>query len=965
MELKSHGKCLVFCALLIFMGCLTVVNASEISDNTTNVVYDDIQSIDTQEQYTQEIIKTEDVMEKKVSKKESSTENVKMANQVTVNSYQQLLEEVENAKKSTQKTYTINLNPGNYDVTNQIRWDNSTGTSKKLIINGNNNVISGKNSYTFINVTSDNTLELNNITLKNFKTAIYSNKGKISLTNCTLTNNTVSLTNNTVSNGGSAIYSSYCNVSLYNSTLTNNTGKTYGGAIYSDHGNVLLYNSSLSGNTAKYDGGAIHSRVGNVSLYNSTLTGNTANGGGGGAIYSSDGNVLLYNSTLMGNSGAAIYSFSGNVLLYNSTLSGNTAKNGGAIYSFSGNVLLYNSTLSGNTANGGGGGAIDSYRGNVSLYNSTLSGNTANYGGGAIRSILDTVLLYNSTANVLLYNSTLSGNTAKYGGAIASISGNVSLYNSTLSGNTANSSGGAIYSNCSKLICTNAVMENNHANYRGGAIYYASNDTLNDKKIIFLNNSAKEGNNIYHYNPKTRIDLNDTMGVYRDTISITGKLVDNDNNKGISDQYVKYDVDGIKGRSKTNYNGIFNISLRLNGTGVKKVFVEFEGRDYYLPSNVTKTLSKYQIIVSQSRIDLNDTMGVYRDTISITGKLVDNDNNKGISDQYVKYDVDGIKGRSYANNGVFSISLRLNSTGVKKVFVEFEGNNYYLPSNVTKKLTVSKRSTIIKVDEVVKSVGAVTIKGRLTDSTDTKLRNTNIYVTLNGKTQHLLADVDGVFVANFTVSKTGLNDLSIIYKGNKNYEGTEYTSSLDLVSQDDAVITFFNIEPATYHNVTKVNGKVTDNDGNTCAGTVVSVIINNETVDVTTNSKGQFTISYLTKNAGINNVTTVYEKCQTPLKTFMVNKRTTQLILNQTKDAKQEQTVTITGQLLDQFDVKLRNANIYIKVNTQTYHVMTNNEGIYTLDYTTEIKGLNNVTVTYKGNPNYEKTTQKTSFQVN
>ncbi|MBE6485879.1 MAG: hypothetical protein E7Z85_03445 [Methanosphaera stadtmanae] len=114
-------------------------------------------------------------------------------------------------------------------MTNTILWDN-TGTSKKLIINGNNNVISGKNKYSFINVTSKNILELNNIILKNFKTAINSYSGKISLSNCTLTDNTGSVL--WYEGGrdliGAAIYSRVSNITATNCNFVN-SNKDEGG----------------------------------------------------------------------------------------------------------------------------------------------------------------------------------------------------------------------------------------------------------------------------------------------------------------------------------------------------------------------------------------------------------------------------------------------------------------------------------------------------------------------------------------------------------------------------------------------------------------------------------------------------------------------------------------------------------------------------------------------------------------
>ena len=308
------------------MGCLSLVNASEISDNTTNVVDDDIQSIDTQEQHTLENIKTDDVTEKQVSKKESTTENVKTEKQVTVNNYQQILEEVENAKKSTEKTYTINLNKGKYDVTNNIILYNMAN-AKKIIINGNNNIISG-NGHSFIELGSKNTLELNNITLTNFKTAIDSYGGTIFLSNCNFTKN----------NGHAGFES-----------------PSDGGAMHLIYGNVTLSNCIFDSNHADY-GGAIYSSSANISISNCAFTNNSA-WGAGGAIYSFT-NVILSDCNLNSNyadyGGAISSSYRGNVSIYNCNLSNNKAHiTGGALYS-PGGAMLSGCNLNSNYAGYGG-----------------------------------------------------------------------------------------------------------------------------------------------------------------------------------------------------------------------------------------------------------------------------------------------------------------------------------------------------------------------------------------------------------------------------------------------------------------------------------------------------------------------------------------------------------------------------------------------------------------------------------
>lgn len=89
------------------------------------------------------------------------------AGEENVNSYAGLVTAVNSAKTSTQENYTINLQSGNYDATEFIRWD-SPENCKTLIINGNNNTLNGKGSIQFMEISRGTTVILNNINLNNY-----------------------------------------------------------------------------------------------------------------------------------------------------------------------------------------------------------------------------------------------------------------------------------------------------------------------------------------------------------------------------------------------------------------------------------------------------------------------------------------------------------------------------------------------------------------------------------------------------------------------------------------------------------------------------------------------------------------------------------------------------------------------------------------------------------------------------
>jgi hypothetical protein len=147
-----------------------------------------------------------------------------------------------------------------------------------------------------------------------------SNRGTLTLINCTVSGNTASFTAGGVLNGGPT-----GTLTLNNCTVSGNTAHSNGG-VY-NNGAMTLNNCTVSGNTASYSGGGIYNQVdypnnpnSSLTLTNSTVSGNTGEFGGG----------ILNN---------------GNLTLTNITVSGNVANRGSGIYHLAGSTLTVRNTL--------------------------------------------------------------------------------------------------------------------------------------------------------------------------------------------------------------------------------------------------------------------------------------------------------------------------------------------------------------------------------------------------------------------------------------------------------------------------------------------------------------------------------------------------------------------------------------------------------------------------------------------
>ena len=505
------------------------------------------------------------------------------AGEENVNSYAGLVTAVNNAKTSTQENYTINLQSGNYDATEVIRW-NSTGNCKTLIINGNNNILNGKGTIQFMQINSGTTVILNNIHLNNY----YRNgNGGVIVNQGTLIIRNSSLTNSQAIMAGGAIYNSEANLIIENSTLTNNYATMGGGAIYNYKGNINIAGSKINGNYMNdptYGGGAIYNR-GTLTISNSSFTKNVIRYDAnalGGAIYNYRNSILNITNTNFtsneANEGGAIYNNNSDILnINNSTFKENKANKGGAIRN-NAIIIISQSTFTNNTASEQG-GTIYTEIGSINISNSSLNNNNASINGGTIYSYL---------GNIGISNSSLSNNNAESssGGSIYIVYSTVSITNSSLENNTSPEQGGAIYNSRGTLYLFNSSFNKNKAGGNGGAIY--NSGEVNVTGSNFTENRAKSGAAIYS-DEDTKNTITGNIFT-RNTADNNETLVVNGNKTISNNIYDSTDIN-IKslnltlGDEKTTYSPDEDVMLNLT--------IELEHPEYYdqdIQEKINKTI---------------------------------------------------------------------------------------------------------------------------------------------------------------------------------------------------------------------------------------------------------------------------------------------------------------------------------------------------------------------------------------
>lgn len=161
-----------------------------------------------------------------------------------VTSYTQLVQAIEDIKVNGSLSgvvlgYIINLQEGNYTITTPISWGSGSSNVHNITINGNNQVINGENENSFINIATDYSLTINNVTIKNSIQPI-TNKGYLKMNYCTVTNNTAGSMAVIYNNGGT--------MDIYNSVFTNNSDN-YMYVIVNQRGTFNFMGNKLYNNT--------------------------------------------------------------------------------------------------------------------------------------------------------------------------------------------------------------------------------------------------------------------------------------------------------------------------------------------------------------------------------------------------------------------------------------------------------------------------------------------------------------------------------------------------------------------------------------------------------------------------------------------------------------------------------------------------------------------------------------------
>ena len=634
-----------------------------------------------------------------------------------------------------------------------------------------------------------------------------------------------------------------------NCNFTNNSGK-FGGAAYDSN----VTNCSFIDNVAFNQGGALYQ--GNATSCN--FTNNTANSRGGAIDVGTAINCRFVENKLNGSYvtyGAAISVCNAT----NCSFINHSAKNGGAAYES--NATDCNFT--GNYADTQGGAMQGGKATGCKFINNTVDGL-----GGAI---------YKGNAEDCLFEGNLATGTYSLGGAI--YQGNATGCNFT--NNSAGNQGGAMEGG----IATDCRFINN-TSYFGGAICNG-----NSTDCYFINNTANEGGAMNRGNAKnSTFVLNFAPDIWYVDVSSTNcdencnfivpEFVVSDLNLPPNDEgklFFNLTAEGINydGYNATitlfQNNRIIGTYDALTGDGWDVIGMQIGDYTIQLslensnvpPVNITLTIGP----VSTSINAENTTTPYNGRGLIVTLK---DENGKPVPNVNLTVEIGGNSDKYLTNE---SGQIEVPITGLKPdtyiAKIEFEGIEYYKPSNGTGKITIEKIDTNFEftAENLVAHQGNIA-KIILKDDYGI-LYNENIVVTVKDEFGNVLVNAqtistgqDGIAMVPFIPVRNGTITISASFDGNPSegmYKPAEGSANFN-VANIETKMEIADIENTFVHNSTSITINIADIDDHAVNGTLVLTFNDStETVSFVINTTGT-EFSYLFENTDIAKDVTVTAK---------------------------------------------------------------------------------------------------------
>ena len=502
-----------------------------------------------------------------------------------------------------------------------------------------------------------------------------------------------------------------------------------------------------------------------------------------------------------------------------------------------------------------------------------------------------------------------------------------------------------------------------------------------------LNSTGKDenGNTIIEFETKNQtatltINVNTTETYVGETVNINGTLLDGLNHVitgKINLTFTNGTYTDIK--EVDVKNGRYSYNRTVNMTGMVNITASYPGNDTINPANNTAYYTIDKLPTKVTITIVNNTVG----NLTISVQVEETYHNKLLEEGNITIE--------YGSNIISDAKLNSTNTLFKlistsqapfTVIVNYTGNNTHAFStdNINTGLLIKQTGNLtINATSTVQVDQPVTINGSFTDGMGQYYPNKEvtiyIYNSTNSNIEQITTNTDqyGNYTVTFTPNKNGT------YTAETHYVGDDIISSIiteKVTFTVDKIHTITNVTILnnTAGNVT-IKVKVTDEHGNNITSGQFNVTVNNQNTTVTFTDTAEYLYKLNIIENGTHNVSVQYlgtENKYYPSIGQVTKDGNSEELTNITidlqesaitiaKDAQRvyvSDNITIYGRLTDAMGNPIPNAIVNLtfvdEINEHKYESfnITDSEGYYYYQRTTEYNGTINVTATYYGKEN-------------
>lgn len=470
---------------------------------------------------------------------------------------------------------------------------------------------------------------------------------------------------------------------------------------------------------------------------------------------------------------------------------------------------------------------------------------------------------------------------------------------------------------------------------------------------------------------------------YGDTVPVSIKLTDNDNNP-ICNESIQFlstdntfsktdlteiDEDSNLGVASVDYNNfpISNVELTAS----------FSGNNIYLPSSIQFSITNNRLTpvlyVSNTSVKTGESCTITAllscNSVKLSNKTINFDL---ISNTNIITSLTGVTD----TNGNISLSFKTdNNTQITSYNIKasYDGSNdpNYTSTNGSGTITVNGIQTILTTNDITTTVGTSTnLTATLLDASNNPIigQTINFYSGNNLMTNgSVTTNSNGI--ATFTYTPAVVRTTSVTAKfepnSSNNYLGSNSTFTLT-INKINTILTSNTIATAEIGNTAIIKTTLTKDDGVT---PISNQTINYSWIEGTTtynqtavtNTSGVATLNFITDMIGTFNInatlnsTSIYNNSSTILQLNCTTHPSSLDLSGNTTTMSIGTTINLTGTLTYKNNggtvIPINNATLTFSSGGQIIGTaVTNSSGIGTLSYTAKTAETSNITVSYTGN---------------